>query len=34
MDYIAHYTVLFHNQGGYNNSLLLQVLELLPRRAE
>ena len=28
--YIAHYTMLFHNQGGYYNSLILQVFELSP----
>ena len=26
--------MLFHNQGGYYNSLLLQALELLPGRGE
>ena len=26
--YLVHYTVLFHNQGGYYNSLILQALEL------
>ena len=28
------YTMLIHNRGGYYNSLILQALELLPRRAE
>ena len=31
--YLVHYTMLFHNQGGYYNSLILQALELLPGRA-
>ena len=26
----AHYTILFHNQGGYYNILILQALELFP----
>ena len=30
MLYIVHYTVLFHNKGGYYNSLILQALELPP----
>ena len=32
--YSVHYTVLFHNQGGYQNSLILEALELLPAQAE
>ena len=28
--YLVHYTVLFHNQGGYYNSPILQALELPP----
>ena len=28
MHYIVHYTLLFHNQGGYYNSLILQALDL------
>ena len=31
MHYIVHYTVVFHNQGGLFNSLILQALELPPR---
>ena len=30
MHYIVHSTVLFHNQGGYHNSPILQALELSP----
>ena len=30
--YIVHCTKLFHSQGGYFNSLILQALELLPGR--
>ena len=26
---LVHYTVLFHSQGGYYNTLILQALELL-----
>ena len=32
--YSVHYTVLFHNQGGYQNSVILEALELLPAQAE
>ena len=32
--YLVHCTKLFHSRGGYFNSLILQALELLPRRAE
>ena len=32
--YLVHYTMLFHNWGGYYNSLILQALELLPGQAE
>ena len=28
--YIVHYTPLFHNQGGYCDSLIQQALELPP----
>ena len=28
--YVVHYTVLFHNQGCYYNSIILQALKLLP----
>ena len=31
---ILYITVLFHNQGGYQNSRILQALELLPAQAE
>ena len=34
MHHIAHYTGLFHNQGGYCNCLLLQALDYVPRLAE
>ena len=27
---LVHFTVLFHSQGGYYNSLILQSLELPP----
>ena len=31
MHNIEHFTVLFHNQGGYYNSVILRALELPPR---
>ena len=31
---IVHYTVLFYNQAGYYNSLILQALELPPGQAK
>mgnify|MGYP001800202015 CR=1 FL=1 len=31
MHNIAHFTMLFHKQGGYYNSIILQALELPPR---
>ena len=30
MHYIVHFIVVFHNKGGYYNSIILQALELPP----